>query len=102
MNEDYVPIPLPRELRKRRITVEVTEDERLILTARFHVNGPNKDYLYPTGIPFSDFSQTLTSFADLERAIFERFERDAIRSKAMLAPASLPSVHGNGNEPLEY
>jgi len=56
--------PLPKELREMKI--EVRPDGQLVIAAGFHECG---GYTSWTAVPFSDFSQTLTSIKDLERIV---------------------------------
>ena len=55
---------LPKELREMKI--EVRPNGQLAIVAGFHECG---GYISWTAVPFSDFSQTLTSIEDLERIV---------------------------------
>ena len=71
---------LPKDQR-RRIGIVVGAEGELILQAYFH---KEFGYITPTSIPFSDFSQTLTSFDDLERIVVEKTKLEAPDSQSAL------------------
>ena len=61
---------LPVELREMKL--EVTSDGDLIILAGFY---EKNGWIVWESIPFSDFSQNLTRFDDLERLVVDRVEQ---------------------------